>query len=231
MKRKSVKGEQGFIVVEQVFLITMTFLILTILMGFAFVIYQQTNLVVMANDAATKAASVYGYPQTDPFTGYRSLDDINKTPLYRYMKEDASFFGLREPLRESSMEKAEWIALAEMDNTAIIQAKDHEIEVHVSKREGHVGGSHVIEVKLSQTYDVPGGLAFRYFGIPNEVTFTATGRALANDMVHRMNTIDTELEALQYVEDNLFGVKTAMGVVDAVTQMINTLSAWLGLAS
>lgn len=224
------KKEDGFIVVEAMFIVTMTFLVLSILMGFAFIIYQQTNIGVMANDTAVKVASVYGYPQADPFTGYRSVDDLNVTPVYRYMFEDSSFFGLREPLHTSNLDKARWLSLAEMDNTAVIKAKEHDIDIEVINRSGMVGGSHVIKVNLSQTYDIPGKFPFQYFGIPDEVTFTATGTAVANDMMHRTNTVDTEIELLQYVEGNLFGLKTAVGVADAVKSLADCLTSWLKLA-
>lgn len=225
------KRKDGFIIVEAVFIVTMTFLVLSILMGFAFIIYQQTNIVVTANDVATKIAAVYNAPSSEPFTGYYSLDDISTTPLYSYMFEDSAFFGLSEPLAKSSYDKAEWLALAQLDNSAIIKAKSQDIDVEIIKRPYQmVGGSYIITVNLKQVYDVPGAFAFRFFGVPNEVEFTATGTALFNDMMHRMNTIDTQVETVQYVEDNLFGLKTATGVIDAVKQLADTLTSWLKLS-
>lgn len=221
--------KDGFLMVEAVFIVTMTFLMLSVLMGFAFVIYQQTNIVVTANDAASKIASVYSIPQADPFTGYRSLDDINSTPIYRYMFEDSAFFGLREPLSTTNREKAEWLALAQMNQSAIIKAKNQEWEVEVEPRPNMVGGSHIVTVRLTQTYDVPGAFAFQFFGVEREAVFTATGTAVANDMMHRMNTVDTQIDALQYVEDNLFGLKSAKAVADTVKQMADTLTSWLKL--
>ena len=220
------KKEGGYVIVEAVFVMVIAVFLMSVLMGLGFVLYQQTNLTVAANDAASKAASVYSQQAAEPFTGYVHYNEFSKPKLYQYWFEKGGFFFLLASPREENRAKAQWVAEAQLDNARIIEPEERLVEVSVDKHDSFGSGAYLITVNLQETYKIPGAAAFQYFGVSDEITFYAVGTAVSKDMRHIINSLNFQEDLTYHIENNVLGAKTASKLLDAVravAEFINSL--------
>jgi hypothetical protein len=181
-KESSCRGEAT---VEATLVFSMVVMALVMLISFAFLLYQKAVTRTLANEVAARIGNIYPYLDVDPITGEITEDDIVNSAsfvplnLYRHM--------VRAPAYEQTgEERAVAYSNFRLDKMSILDPVDSQLEAKVQS-EGL--GRRYIEVTVKNRYKVPVSGVVRYFGLPEEVTFVATGRAECIDVIDYVNLV------------------------------------------
>ena len=94
MERKS--REKGAIMLEAIFVMVITMLVLVWLLAVGFLYYQRYTTTVVTNDAAVKIASTYNNPSSDIIMGYVATEDVSGRNLYRNFTSGSASSNLLE---------------------------------------------------------------------------------------------------------------------------------------
>ena len=159
------KRENGEVVVEASIIVTLVFIVISIMFYIGMVLYQQTAISTVANRTATNISQVYSNTLRDPFTGYVDPDNAYQSITYSNMKTDAYLDAIKQ--------KGTAFAQYRLKKSQIIPAVDREVDVQVVNKPNEILKGQIV-VTITDTYDVP---LVGMFGLDSELTFTATGRA------------------------------------------------------
>ena len=168
------KRENGEVVVEASIVVTLAFIVLSIMFYIGMVLYQQTAISVVANRTATNISQVYSNTLRDPFTGYIDPDNTYQPVTYSNMKTDAYL--------DSIQQKGNAFVQYRLKQSQIIPAVERNVDVNVVKKPNEVLKGQIV-VEITDTYDVP---LVGMFGLDSEISFTATGRADCVDYLEYM---------------------------------------------
>ncbi len=208
------KGDSsGMMVVEAMIILLITITVLVFLMGIGFLFYQQWNVYLIANDAATRIAQNYPYTGTDPVMGYLDSDILSAVSPYRYM------FSSKE-LAADNADKGEKYVRWNLSKTSLCKAVSDPV-VSVTTEYDSLARRHV-EVTIEAEYEIPLGGALEYFGLPGTVTFSATGRAVCIDLMNYVSTVNT----MKTMTDATLGSKYA-SALNAILSTIKGFVDWL----
>lgn len=159
------KRENGEVVVEASIVVTLVFIVISIMFYIGMVLYQQTAISTVANRVATNISQVYSNTLRDPFTGYVDPDNAYQSVTYSSMKTDAYLDAIKQ--------KGTAFAQYRLKKSQIIPAVDREVDVQVVNKPNEILKAQIV-VTITDTYDVP---LVSMFGLDGKLTFTATGRA------------------------------------------------------
>lgn len=212
MKKERIKEflsreDQGAMAVEGVIMMTLMIFLLVFLLSFGFLFYQQWAVAYSANDAATRVAQSYAYPNTDPIMGFINGSMKASLSPYRY---------IGGKLKEKNVHKAEVYALWSLNNGSLAYAVE-EPEIIVETVYDAFAQRHVV-VDITATYEIPFGAALEFFGLDGTVTYHATGRAVCMDPSDYIFSVNTA----KALADQTLGSKVA-GAVNAVLSLISNI--------
>ena len=159
------KRENGEVVVEASIIVTLVFIVISIMFYIGMVLYQNTAVSVIANRTATNISQVYSNTLRDPFTGYVDPEKAYQSVTYSTMKTDADL--------DVISQKGKVLGQYRLINSQIIPSVSREVDVQVVKKPNEVLKAQVV-VTITDSYNVP---LVAFFGADGELSFTATGRA------------------------------------------------------
>ena len=207
IKKFLFREDRGAMAVEGIIIMTMLIFFLVFLMSFGFLLYQQWAVVYAANDAATRTAQSYAYPNTDPVMGFINSSMKASLSPYRYLSSN---------LKEGNVHKAEAYARWSLERGSLATAVD-EPEIVVETVYDGFAQRHVV-VDITATYEIPFGLALEFFGMDSTVTYHATGRAACMDVSDYIYSVN----AAKSLADQTLGSKVA-GAVNKVLGLISNV--------
>lgn len=199
-RRKNEQG--GFVLIEATYIIVLITFVVAILIGFMLVIFQKYQVQVLANQAAARIGRLYPYIEVEPTTGKVSRYDILNTN--KIFSSTGLFRNFGDGQKSTNANRAQDYAEHLMASRSLMSPTSQVVEATVvtdSFAKRH------IEVKIQATFKVPMGGFFKFFGLPGETTYTATGRAECVDMLDYVNAVSyanflhSELEDLPIVGD------------------------------
>lgn len=159
------KRQSGEVVVEASIVVTLVFIVISIMFYIGMVLYQRTAISTVANRTATNISQVYSNTLRDPFTGYIDPDNAYQSVTYSNMKTDAYI--------DTIEQKGIAFAKYRLKRSQIIPAVDRNVEVQVVNKPNEILKGQIV-VTITDTYDVP---LMNFFGIDGELSFSASGRA------------------------------------------------------
>lgn len=159
------KRENGEVVVEASIIVTLVFIVLSIMFYIGMVLYQQTAISTVANRTATNISQVYSNTLRDPFTGYVDPDNAYQPVTYKSMKTDAYLDVIEQ--------KGTAFAQYRLKRTQIISAVDRQVEVQVVNKPNEILKAQIV-VTITDSYDVP---LVGIFNADGKLSFSSTGRA------------------------------------------------------
>lgn len=159
------KRENGEVVVEASIIVTLVFIVLSIMFYIGMVLYQQTAISTVANRTATNISQVYSNTLRDPFTGYVDPDNAYQPVTYKNMKTDAYLDVIKQ--------KGTAFAQYRLKRTQIISAVDRQVEVQVVNKPNEILKAQIV-VTITDSYDVP---LVGIFNADGKLSFSSTGRA------------------------------------------------------
>ena len=195
--------DSGMAAVESIFLMSLMLFLFMYFIAFGFLMYQGWVVQNVADDAATKIAQGYVYPQTDPVMNFFDRNMRRAVSPFRYI-----FY--KNDLADENAEKGEaYVRWCLKNSTLAKTAAEPEIEV----RTVHDGlAQRHIEVKITATYQIPMGGFLEYFGGHRNMTYSTVGRAVCvdpSDYIYSVNTVTA-------IASDVAGAGSVIKMVDSV---------------
>lgn len=207
MKKYMPERLDGMESVEGVIILTILMFVLVFFMSFIFLLYQQTLVVNVANDTATRVAQSYAYPQTDPVMGFISRTMKLSLSPYRYWGSGLENGGARK-----GENYAKWYL-----SMASLAPESSDPVIQITTEHDGLAQRHV-EVDVTASYRIPMGGILSFIGVDPIVTYHATGRAPCIDLSDYIYTINLT-DALTH---QTFGSK-ALGAVNKVLELAQSI--------
>lgn len=182
-------GNRGEIMVEAMIAVVFTVFVLFMLLEMSFFLYQQVNIIVTANDTATRIAQTYRFPDSDYLIGFVSPEDVTSVSPYRY------FAGASQSVfKDVAAEKCRRLAQYRLAHTGMLAMKGQ--SQTTTKVVSDALGRRHIEVTVRAEFDVPLLSILRFFMPASKIsstgtyTMAATARAECPDLIDYISTIN-----------------------------------------
>lgn len=172
------KRESGEVVVEASIIVTLVFIVISIMFYIGMALYQQTAISVIASRTATNIAQVYSNALRDPFTGHIDPDSSYQPITYGNMKTDAYIDAVEQ--------KGAAFVQYRLKKAQIISAVDREVDVQVVNKPNELLKAQVV-VTVKDVYDIP---LVGVFGLDGRLAYQGSGRADCVDVVEYVNGVE-----------------------------------------
>lgn len=231
------KSESGNTVIESVFIVTTTMIVVCVLILFGFLFYQKTLLQTVVNEAATQLSRTYTYDYKDPFIGYIDREDIKHGVIndcYQLIASSKSSASAYSSAHQSSSNKkttneaieANWFVASRMNNYRFMASAGNTEASTKLYRSTYVPFHMEIEITVTEKYTIP---LLKLLGVSDPMAeFTASSRALCTDMLwyYSMNGFVSEMTdklANDTGLNEIEGVATsALGIIGNLCNAIRT---------
>lgn len=186
--------ESGEVVVEASIVVTIVVIFISVFLYIGMILYQQSLVSIMANQTASNIAQVYSNSIKDPFTGYVDSDSVYQSITYGSMKNDAYVDVLTQ--------KANTLAYYRLKSSRILTNGNPNVQVDIVKKSNELLKSQIV-VTIRDKYQLP---LVSFFGVDNELEFSAAGRADCVDILEYLNGVeaigDPEHSSVTYLPDS-----------------------------
>lgn len=207
---KFVDNRNGEITIESMLVIIPIIFVMLFLLSLGFLLYQQWNIQIAADDAASKIAGSYSMLGADNKTGAIVLEDYLDVDLYRNI--DLGIIGSATKYENKNKERITDYVTGRLSGTSFSNAVGTpDIKCEIVK-DGYARKH--LEITYTATYKIPFGEGMEVLGMDGERTFTATGSAECTDMMDYINAVQVAEVAPSY-----FSCKT----LDAVESWMNVI--------
>lgn len=179
MKQKRIKSECGTVILEGVFGVFVSIIVMAFLLSFGFYLYQQTMVDIVANEVAEEVVMTYKFKDADDCSKI-TLEKVKNLGRYRYFL----FAGQYDSTNE---QKATTLANVRLSKTSLAKA-DSAPKVEIEKVGDDLGRMHY-EVTLTQNYEFVMGDILRLVGLSDVETISTTVYVEMVDISHYINTV------------------------------------------
>ena len=174
------RKETGAVMIEATIVMVITLLLLVWVLGLGFLHYQRYVVTIVTNDAAAKVAATYDDPNSDIIMGYVSSGSFAQRNLYRSTQPDsllAANQGKAEAYVDYILKKSNFAGTIESVEVDVKLVSDTMLRSHV-------------EVTTSCTFNTPFGVALKFFGMDDIVTYSSTARCDSTELMDYVDTTD-----------------------------------------
>ena len=210
-KNNQIKNEQGVIMIEGVFGVLVSIIVMAFLLSFGFYLYQQTMVDIIANEIAEEVVMTYKFRDVNDCADI-SLMDVQNVGRYRYIL----FAGQYDSANEA---KGTTLANIRLSKTSLAQSNSAP-KVEIEKIGDDVGRMHY-EVTLTQNYEFMMGDILSLVGIPEAETLSSTVYVEAVDVSNYINTVKMTNYGLKKFEGANPLLKTVSSVVKLMKSVYN----------
>lgn len=203
--------EDGMEAIEGLLIITLMLFVLFYIWGYGFLLFQKFVVVHAADEAAIKIAQTYAYSEADPITGYISKATKSSLSAYRYIGEE---------LQKKNTERAEKYGKYLLKTGSLV-ARKGEPTIETQIVYDGPAQKHVV-VKIHVEYYIPFGNFLEFFGVKGTCVYSATGRAVCQDISHYINTVNyvNDLDGVVGKAANNKFVSTTEKLLSAAVKLI-----------
>lgn len=176
------KEESGSTVVEASMVVPIVLMIIFVMMYLGFIMYQETALTVVANEAAASIGQVYSTNSKDPFIGFTTPTELSDTYYYRSLRNALnSLTQIHGALDSEAAKKADWYSQYRIVSNRLYKENgDIKVSTSFESTPGMMFQKTAV-VTIEATYDLP---FIRFFGIADStVAVKAVGRAQCFDIL------------------------------------------------
>ena len=179
MRRDQMKNEQGTVVLEGVFGVFVSIIIMAFMLSFGFYLYQRTMVNIVANEIAEEVVMTYKFRDVNDCSEI-TIDHIKNLGRYRYLL----FAGQYDSANEA---KGTTLANIHLSKTSLAQSNSTP-KVEIEKVGDDVGRMHY-EVTLTQDYEFMMGDLLRLVGLTDAGTISTTVYVESVDVSNYINTV------------------------------------------
>jgi Flp pilus assembly protein TadG len=203
---KSLGNKKGEIVIESMLVMIPVIFVLVFLISLGFLLYQQWNIQIVADNVATKVAQTYPLLDTDIKTGEATLDQIKDVELYRYIFSDTKYAKTNE-VRTKTYTK-------NYLNKSSFSSSVGGLNTTMRVEEDSLARRHIV-VNVSGKYKIPFGDGLEIFNMKSTRTFSATGIAECSDLNDYISTVNY--------------IKVVPKMTLGNSHFIGALDSWMGV--
>lgn len=209
MKQEEIKNECGTVMLEGVFGVFVSIIVMAFLLSFGFYLYQQTMVDIVANEVAEEVVMTYKFKDVDDCSEI-TLDKVKSLGRYRYFL----FAGQYDSANE---QKATTLANVRLSKTSLAKA-DSAPKVEIEKVGDDLGRMHY-EVTLTQNYEFMMGDILSLVGLSDAETISTTVYVEAVDVSNYINTV----KMTNYGLKKFSGAVPLLNTVNSVIKLMKSV--------
>ena len=209
MKQEVIKNESGTVMLEGVFGVFVSIIVMAFLLSFGFYLYQQTMVDIVANEVAEEVVMTYKFKDVDDCSEI-TLDKVKSLGRYRYFL----FAGQYDSANE---QKATTLANVRLSKTSLAKA-DSAPKVEIEKVGDDLGRMHY-EVTLTQNYEFMMGDILSLVGLSDAETLSTTVYVEAVDVSNYINTV----KMTNYGLKKFSGAVPLLNTVNSVIKLMKSV--------
>lgn len=209
MKREQTKDECGTVMLEGVFGVFVSIIVMAFLLSFGFYLYQQTMVDIVANEVAEEIVMTYKFRDVNDCSEI-TLDKVQNLGRYRYFL----FAGQYDRANE---QKATTLADVRLSKTSLAKI-DSTPNVQIEKVGDDLGRMHY-EVTLSQNYEFMMGEILSFVGLKDAETISTTVYVESVDVSNYINTV----KMTNYGLKRFSGAVPLMNTVNSVIKLMKSV--------
>lgn len=204
--------ESGMVILEGVFGVFVSTIIMMLMLSLGFYLYQQTMFYVVANEIAEDVVHTYKFRSVDDCSTI-SLSDVNNVGRYRYLLFSSKYCTANE-------QKGTQLANDRLSKTSLSKA-ENQPKVSIKKISDDVGRMHY-EVTLSQKNSFLMGDILKLLGINKSDEISATVYVESVDISHYINTV----KMVNYGINKVVNSGPLMKMIDSVVKIMGSVYKW-----
>lgn len=201
--------ECGTVMLESVFGVFVSIIVMAFLLSFGFYLYQQTMVDIVANEIAEEVVQTYKFRNVNDCSNI-SLNDVTSVGRYRYIL----FAGQYDSANEA---KGTTLANIRLAKTSLAQS-DGAPKVKIEKIGDDVGRMHY-EVTLTQEYEFMMGDILGLAGLNDVETISSTVYVESVDISNYINTV----KMTNYGLDKFTEAVPLLNTVNSVIKMMKSV--------
>ena len=179
LRNEHIDKEQGAVMIEGVFGILASIIIMAFLLSFGFYLYQQTIVDIVANEIAEEVVMTYKFSSINDCADI-SLPDVQNVGRYRYILFANKYDSANEL-------KGKNIADIRLSQTSLAQSHGNST-INIEKIGDDLGRMHY-EVTLTQEYKYLLGDILKIVGLPSMESLSSTVYVESIDVSNYINTV------------------------------------------
>lgn len=209
MKRKGFYDE-GTLMLEAVFSMTIILFVMIALISFGFYLYQFTTIQYVCNEVSEEVAMTYKFPNAS--TAAEITDsEIKQVSAYRYSIHKAA-------MRDKNESNVKVLMSRRLPQTALAKAVSSEPTVTINKIGDDIGRAHY-EITVTQNYVFLWGGALKWFGIDASKELSATSYVEAVDV----STLVNHVKLTKYAISEIEGYSSVLTAISTVLSTVNSI--------
>ena len=209
MKQEQIKNERGTVMLEGVFGVFVSIIVMAFLLSFGFYLYQQTMVDIVANEVAEEVVLTYKFRDVDDCSEI-TLDKVKNLGRYRYFL----FAGQYDSANE---QKGTTLANVRLSKTSLSKANSAP-KVEIEKVGDDLGRMHY-EVTLTQNYEFMMGDILSLVGLNDAETISTTVYVESVDVSNYINTV----KMTNYGLKKFSGAVPLLNTVNSVIKLMKSV--------
>lgn len=209
MKQEQIKNERGTVMLEGVFGVFVSIIVMAFLLSFGFYLYQQTMVDIVANEVAEEVVMTYKFRDVDDCSEI-TLDKVKNLGRYRYFL----FAGQYDSANE---QKGTTLANVRLSKTSLSKANSAP-KVEIEKVGDDLGRMHY-EVTLTQNYEFMMGDILSLVGLNDAETISTTVYVESVDVSNYINTV----KMTNYGLKKFSGAVPLLNTVNSVIKLMKSV--------
>ena len=209
MKQEQIKNECGTVMLEGVFGVFVSIIVMAFLLSFGFYLYQQTMVDIVANEIAEEVVMTYKFRDVDDCSEI-TLDKVKNLGRYRYFL----FAGKYDSANE---QKGTTLANVRLSKTSLSKANSAP-KVEIEKVGDDLGRMHY-EVTLTQNYEFMMGDILSLVGLTDAETISTTVYVESVDVSNYINTV----KMTNYGLKKFSGAVPLLNTVNSVIKLMKSV--------
>lgn len=209
MKQDQIKNERGTVMLEGVFGVFVSIIVMAFLLSFGFYLYQQTMVDIVANEVAEEVVMTYKFRDVDDCSEI-TLDKVKNLGRYRYFL----FAGQYDSANE---QKGTTLANVRLSKTSLSKANSAP-KVEIEKVGDDLGRMHY-EVTLTQNYEFMMGDILSLVGLNDAETISTTVYVESVDVSNYINTV----KMTNYGLKKFSGAVPLLNTVNSVIKLMKSV--------
>ncbi len=202
-------SESGTVMIEGVFGVFVSIIVMAFLLSFGFYVYQQTMVDIVANEIAEEVVMTYKFKDAEDCSDIL-IDDVRNIGRYRYFL----FAGQYDSMNET---KGSTLANIRLSKTTLAKSNSTP-KVEIEKIGDDLGRMHY-EVTLTQNYEFMMGDILSFVGLADAETLTSTVYVEAVDVSNYMNTV----KMTNYGLKKFSGAVPLLNTVNSVIKLMKSV--------
>ncbi len=209
MKQEQIKNERGTVMLEGVFGVFVSIIVMAFLLSFGFYLYQQTMVDIVANEIAEEVVMTYKFRDVDDCSEI-TLDKVKNLGRYRYIL----FAGQYDSANE---QKGTTLANVRLSKTSLSKANSIP-KVEIEKVGDDLGRMHY-EVTLTQNYEFMLGDILSLVGLSDTEKLSTTVYVESVDVSNYINTV----KMTNYGLKKFSGAVPLLNTVNSVIKLMKSV--------